>query len=78
MAWFRAKNQDHYAIFRMSRSLDMLGTNLPGGDIPQRVEESGYVMVIADGMGGMAGGERAGVLAIQTGIKLVLEARNGP
>jgi serine/threonine protein phosphatase PrpC len=31
-------------------------------------------MVVADGMGGMVGGLRASVLAIQTGIKLVLES----
>ncbi len=70
----RAKNQDHYSIFRVSRSLDVLSTNLPGGEIPQKVEESGYAMVVADGMGGMAGGERASILAIQTSIRLVLEA----
>jgi len=70
----RAKNQDHYSIFRVARSLDVLSTNLPGGEIPQKVEESGYVMVVADGMGGMAGGERASILAIQTTIKLVLKA----
>ena len=52
----RAKNQDHYSIIRMSRSLDVLSTNLPGGEIPQKVEEFGYAMVVADGMGGMAGG----------------------
>lgn len=70
----RAKNQDHYSIMRIARSLDVLSTNLPGGEIPQKVEEFGYGMVVADGMGGMAGGERASILAIQTGIKLVLEA----
>ncbi len=70
----RAMNQDHYSIFRVARSLDVLSTNLPGGEIPQKVEEFGYAMVVADGMGGMAGGERASILAIQTGIRLVLEA----
>ncbi len=70
----RATNQDHYSIFRLARSLDVLCTNIPGNEIPQKVEESGYAMMIADGMGGMVGGERASMLAIQTGIRLILEA----
>ncbi len=70
----RAMNQDHYSIFRVARSLEVLSTNIPGGESPQKVEEFGYAMVLADGMGGMAGGERASILAIQTAIRLVLEA----
>ena len=70
----RTRNQDHYAIFRLARTFDMITSNLPDLEFPERVEETGFAMMIADGMGGMAGGERASILAIQTGIKLVLDA----
>ena len=52
----------------------LLRSNLPEGDLPERVEDHGFAMVVADGMGGMVGGERASILAIQTGIRLVLES----
>jgi serine/threonine protein phosphatase PrpC len=70
----RAKNQDHFSIVRIARSLDVVSSNIPRFEIPEKVEEFAYGMVAADGMGGMAGGERASILAIQTGIRLVLEA----
>jgi protein phosphatase len=70
----RERNQDHYAIVRIGRTLDVVRSNLPEGDKPERVEDYGYAMVVADGMGGMAGGEKASVLAIRTGIRLVLES----
>jgi protein phosphatase len=70
----RERNQDHYAIVRIGRTLDVVRSNLPEGDVPERVEDYGYAMAVADGMGGMVGGERASVLAIRTGIKLVLES----
>ena len=53
----RSKNQDHYAIFRLARTFDMITSNLPDLEVPERVEETGFAMMVADGMGGMAGGE---------------------
>jgi len=70
----RAVNQDRYLIGRISRSLAVLHTNLAEDERPADVEGSGYAMVVADGMGGMAGGERASALALRTGVKLVLES----
>ena len=58
----------------MARTLDVVGSNLSAGDLPGHVEDVAYGMVVADGMGGMVGGRRASVLAIQTGIRLVLES----
>jgi PPM family protein phosphatase len=66
----RAKNQDHFSIVRIARSLDVVSSNISSFEIPEKVEEFAYGMVVADGMGGMAGGERASILAIQTGIYL--------
>jgi PPM family protein phosphatase len=70
----REKNQDHFLVTRIGRSLNVIATNLPAIDLPQLDEDFGYGMVVADGMGGMAAGERASILAIQTGMKLVFES----
>jgi protein phosphatase len=70
----RATNQDHFLVTRIARTLDVLETNLPDGELPARIEDFAYGMVVADGMGGMANGERASILAIQTGVKLVFES----
>ena len=72
----RSNNEDHYLIARLSRSFESLMTNVPDGDVPKRVQESGYGMLVADGMGGMAAGEVASRLAIQTLVQIVLEVPN--
>lgn len=68
----RANNEDHYLVARISRSLRVLATNLPPDEAPELVEDDGYAYVVADGMGGMAAGEEASMLALRTGLKLVL------
>ncbi len=70
----RDKNEDHFLISQIGRTLRVLQTSLPPGEVPGEIEEAAYGMVVADGMGGMAGGARASLLAIRTGVKLVLES----
>ena len=47
----RDNNQDHYLVARAGRHLDMMLTNLPEGELPDRFEETSYVAIVADGMG---------------------------
>src|SRR5215207_9380222 len=68
----RLNNEDHYLIVRLGRSFQTLLTNLPADSVPDRFDEIGYGMVVADGMGGMAAGEVASSLAITTLVNLVL------
>jgi PPM family protein phosphatase len=70
----RANNEDHYLAVRFGRSLQTLTTNLPAGHVPQRFDETGYALVVADGMGGAAAGEVASSLAISVGINLALNS----
>jgi protein phosphatase len=42
--------------------------------MPRPVDEVAYGMIVADGMGGMAAGERASQLAIRTGVDLFLKS----
>jgi len=70
----RANNEDHYLITRLGRSMHVLATSLPANELSASFEEAGYVLVVADGMGGMAGGEVASSLAITTGISQSLKS----
>ncbi len=66
----RHRNEDHYMVAKVSRNLEVLLHNLPDGELPHSLEEDGYSMVVADGMGGMNAGDVASMLAISTGLKL--------
>jgi serine/threonine protein phosphatase PrpC len=68
----RAHNEDHFFVARFGRFLERLCTNLPEEEMPRRFEETGYGLVVADGLGGRRGGEVASRLAISTLINLVL------
>ena len=68
----RSINEDHYLIARMSRQLELLKTSLPEAPISKQFDEYGYVMVVADGMGGAGAGEVASRLALTTLVQMVL------
>jgi protein phosphatase len=70
----RQNNEDHYIITQMGRSFRALATNMPAGELPEPIDDTSYEMAVADGMGGMAAGERASQLAIRTGVQLVLSS----
>src|SRR5262249_50838526 len=68
----RERNEDHYLVARVGRYLETLNSNLPAGNLPPRFDETGYVMIVADGIGGAAGGEVASQLAIHFAVNLLL------
>jgi protein phosphatase len=68
----RSNNEDHFLIVQFGRFLDALMTNLPEKLVPSHSRERGYGLVVADGVGGAAGGEVASRLAIARLIYLVL------
>ena len=69
----RANNEDHFLIGRFGRFFETLQSNVPQGEIPSRVEETGYGFLVADGVGGSAAGEMASKLAISTLVNLFLQ-----
>ena len=68
----RERNEDHYFVARGGRHITTLLTNVPSGDIPSQFGETGYLMIVADGMGGHVGGEVASRMAIATLINIIL------
>jgi PPM family protein phosphatase len=68
----RPNNEDHFLVARCDRTLQMLETNLPSGEVPGHNRETVYGLVVADGMGGEAAGEVASRKAIGVLVDLVL------
>ena len=60
----RSNNEDHFLVARLSKSMRVCKTSLPGEGETQFSDEEGYLMIVADGMGGAAAGERASALAV--------------
>ncbi len=67
----RSKNEDHFLVSQAVREHRVLLSNVPEDHIPVEMGDEGYVMIVADGMGGMAAGEVASRQAIATGLKLI-------
>ena len=53
----RSNNEDHFLVARLSKSMRVCKTSLPGEGETQFSEEEGYLIVVADGMGGAAAGD---------------------
>src|SRR4026209_1882667 len=47
----RQRNEDHYLVVRVGREQVTLATSLSGSAVPPHFEESGYAMLVADGLG---------------------------
>jgi protein phosphatase len=64
----RHNNEDHFLVCRLRKSLEVLDTNVDEARDGRNSEREGYILLVADGMGGVAGGERASALVVQ-GVK---------
>jgi PPM family protein phosphatase len=69
----RPRNEDHFMIARVGRYLETVLTSLPAGQVPERADEAGYALILADGMGGHVGGELASRTIIRELVRIVLE-----
>jgi protein phosphatase len=68
----RASNEDQFLIAALSKALQVQQTSL--SESPVRfASERGYLLLIADGMGGHRGGEQASTLAVNSIEQFVLD-----
>ena len=72
--YVRTRNEDHFLIVRCGRAVETVLTSLTEDEtMPGELyEETGYGMVVADGVGGVVGGEVASRQAIYTLLGLAL------
>lgn len=69
----RENNEDSYLTIRFGRSLERLSTSLDEYLLEQNYSITGYGLLVADGMGGMAAGEVASRMAICKLVELVVD-----
>jgi PPM family protein phosphatase len=73
----RKENQDHFLICTVHQQLQIHGTSFPDpGRLQVRGERFASIMLVADGVGGAAGGREASQLAVETIAKYVSSTMN--
>jgi PPM family protein phosphatase len=70
----RNKNEDAYIIYRTGRYWERVQTSIKPDELPELVEEIGYAMAVADGIGGSAAGDVASNFALRCIANLVLQS----
>jgi protein phosphatase len=71
----RAANEDHYLVASLHKMLQVERTSLPAEQVADFTSGSrGYLFLVADGVGGLAGGDRASGAAVRTVARYVATA----
>src|SRR5262245_33735645 len=61
----RERNEDQFLIAKLAKSMRICGSSLPEPQLTRFSDEEGYLLIVADGMGGVAGGEQASATAVR-------------
>ncbi|HZY87265.1 MAG TPA: PP2C family serine/threonine-protein phosphatase [Gemmataceae bacterium] len=62
----RPHNEDQFLVAKLAKAMRVCATSLVGDDAIRLGDDRGALLVVADGMGGHAAGERASALAVNT------------
>jgi serine/threonine protein phosphatase PrpC len=68
----RQNNQDHFLVSSIHRHVDVLQTSLSDqGKLLLRDERLAFLAMVADGVGGLTGGEKASATALESAMQYV-------
>ena len=70
----RAANEDAFVVLRVGRYLERVLSNIPEAELPSRHEDAGYLMILADGLGGHEAGDVASRSAVLTVLHSVMRS----
>jgi PPM family protein phosphatase len=71
----RKNNEDHFLLASVHRRVNVLSTNLSELDrLPLAEQRLAFMAMVADGVGGATGGERASAIALETATQYVVSA----
>jgi serine/threonine protein phosphatase PrpC len=69
----RSKNEDHFLVASIHRRVNVLDTNLSElARLPLKDQRLAFIAMVADGVGGATGGERASATALETATRYVV------
>jgi len=70
----RPNNEDAYGVFRLGRFFERVDSSAAADLLPARYEDSGHLLIVADGVGGAAGGEVASETALRSIVGMILRS----
>jgi serine/threonine protein phosphatase PrpC len=71
----RTKNEDHFLLAAVHRRVQIIDTNLSETDrLPLDDQRLAFMAMVADGVGGATGGERASAIALETATRYVVSS----
>jgi serine/threonine protein phosphatase PrpC len=70
----RRTNADHFLVASLHRTLKVHATSLSGDVGPQETETRGFLLLVADGVGGLAGAAEGSARAVQSVAQHLLHA----
>ena len=71
----RKNNEDHFLLATVHRRMNILSTNLSDLErLPLPEQRLAFIAMVADGVGGATGGERASAIALETATRYVVSS----
>ena len=71
----RARNEDHFLLASIHRRVNVIGTNLSELErLPLADQRLAFMAMVADGVGGASGGDRASAIALEIATQYVVSS----